>query len=117
MKIFKAFHAVTKIGEKIVGLFENAVDFADRIIHREEYARAKKRRTFWTVVLAVAGGIMAVLLFPYRIIVKKNGDFEVRSLLIRVYRRTPEYAIPEGGSAEFEIPEIDDEDDDSIEAE
>ncbi len=116
MKIFKVFKALAKVGEKIVDAFEWVVDFADHIIHREKYARQKRRKTFWTIVLAVAGGIIAVLLFPYRIIVKKNGDFEIRSLLIRVYRRTEDYAIPEGGSAEFEIAEADMDDADAIEA-
>ncbi len=104
MKIFKVFKAVTSIGEKIVDVFEKAVDFADHIVHRKEYERrAKRRRVFWTVLLSVAGGIIAVLLFPYRIIVKRNGDFEIRSLLVRIYRKTDDYAIPEGGSEDFEI--------------
>ncbi len=116
MKIFKVFKAVAKVGEKIVDAFEHVVDYADHIIHREKYARQKRRKTVWTIILAVAGGIIAVLLFPYRVIVKKNGDFEIRSLLIRVYRRTEDYAIPEGGSAEFEIAEADMDDVDAIEA-
>ncbi len=116
MKIFKMFKAVAKVGEKCVDAFEWTVDYADRIIHREKYARAKRRRVVWTVILAVAGGIIAVLLFPYRIIVKKNGDFEIRSLLIRVYRRSDEYAIPEGGSDTFEIAEADIDESDIIEA-
>lgn len=116
MKIFKAFKAVAKVGEKVVDGFEWVVDYADHIIHREKYARARRRKIVWTVILAVAGGILAVLLFPYRIIVKKNGDFEVRSLLVRVYRRSPEYAIPEGGSEDFEIAEADIDESDIIEA-
>ncbi len=110
MKIFKVFKTVAKLGEKIVDVFEDVVDFADHVIHRKEYERrAKRRKTVWTVILAVAGGIIAVLLFPYRVIVKRNGDFEIRSLLIRVYRRTEDYAIPEGGSEDFEIAEIEDD--------
>ncbi len=116
MKIFKVFSFIGKIGEKLVDAFESVVDFADHIIHREKYARQKRRKIVWTVILAVAGGIIAVLLFPYRIIVKKNGDFEIRSLLIRIYRRTEDYSIPEGGSAEFEIAEADLDDTDIIEA-
>ncbi len=116
MKMFKVFKAVAKVGEKLVDVFENAIDFADHVVHRKEYERrAKRRKIFWTVLLSVAGGIIAVLLFPYRVIVKKNGDFEIRSLLIRVYRRTEDYAIPEGGSAEFEIAEAA-EDTDELEA-
>ncbi len=104
MKIFKVFKTVTRIGEKITDFFASAVDFADHLIHRKEYERrAKRRRMFWTILLSILGGLVAVLLFPYRVIVKRNGDFEIRSLLIRVYRRTEDYAIPEGGSDEFEI--------------
>ena len=116
MKIFKMFKAVAGVGEKVADGFTSVVDFADRIVHREQYARARRRRVVWTVILAVAGGIIAVLLFPYRIIVKKNGDFEVRSLLLRVYRRSPEYAIPEGGADSFEIAEADIDETDVIEA-
>lgn len=111
MKIFKVFKAVASVGEKITDLFASAVDFADHVIHRKEYERrAKRRRVFWTVMLSVAGGIIAVLLFPYRVIVKRNGDFEIRSLLLRVYRHTDDYAIPEGGSEDFEIADAELED-------
>ena len=36
---------------------------------------------------------------------KRNGDFEIRTLLLRVYRRTEDYDIPEGGSDSFDIEE------------
>ena len=39
------------------------------------------------VSLSVLGGIIVVLLFPYRLKVKRNGDFEIRTLLLRVYRK------------------------------
>ncbi len=104
MKIFKVFKAVTHLGEKLADAFASVVDFADHVIHRKEYERrAKRRRAFWTIMLSVAGGIIAILLFPYRVIVKRNGDFEIRSLLLRVYRRTDDYAIPTGGTEDFEI--------------
>ena len=45
----------------------------------------------------------------------RNGDFEIRTLLLRVYRRSEDYDIPEGGSEEFEIAEAT-EDVDAIEA-
>ena len=116
MSIFKAFGAVAKFGGKIVDLFEKAVDFADHIIHKKEYERrAKRRKLFWTIFLSVLGGIVVVLLFPYRLIVKRNGDFEIRTLLLRVYRRSEDYDIPEGGSDSFDI-EAADEDEDAFEA-
>ncbi len=117
MKVFKVFKVVASVGEKIVNAFGHVVNFADHVIHRKEYERKERRRkVFWTVLLSVAGGIIAILLFPYRIIVKRNGDFEIRSLLIRVYRRTEDYSIPEGGSEDFEIADAEaDEDIDEIE--
>ncbi len=114
MSIFKVFGAVAKIGGKIVDLFENAVDFADHIIHKKEYERrAKRRKLFWTIFLSVLGGIVVVLLFPYKLIVKRNGDFEIRTLLLRVYRRSEDCDIPEGGSDSFDIEAVDE---DAIEA-
>ena len=116
MFIFKVLGAVAKFGGKIVDLFENVADYADHIIHMKEYERrAKRRKIFWTVFLSVLGGIVVVLLFPYRLIVKRNGDFEIRTLLLRVYRRSEDYDIPEGGNESFEIEGVEEEID-SIEA-
>ena len=116
MSIFKVVKKVGKIGGKLVDVFEGAVDFADHLIHKKEYERrAKRRKIFWTVMLSVLGGIVVVLFFPYRFIVKRNGDFEIRTLLLRVYRRSEEYDIPEGGNESFEIAGADEETD-AIEA-
>lgn len=107
MSIFKAFGAIAKFGSKIVDAFEKVVDFADHIIHKKEYERrAKRRKLFWTIFLSVLGGIVVVLLFPYRLIVKRNGDFEIRTLLLRVYRRSEDYDIPEGGNDSFDIEAV-----------
>ena len=104
MSMLKVIKTVAKVGEKLVDVFEDAVDFADHLIHKKEYERkAKKRKLFWTILLSVTGGIAAILLFPYRFIVKRNGDFEIRTLLLRVYRRSEDYNIPAGGNEEFEI--------------
>ena len=106
MFIFKVLGAITKLGGKLVDAFESAVDFADHLIHKKEYERrARKRKIFWTVFCSVLGGIIVVLFFPYRLIVKRNGDFEIRTLLLRVYRRSEDYDIPEGGSDSFDIEE------------
>ena len=116
MFIFKVLGAISKFGGKIVGLFETVADYADHLIHKKEYERrAKRRKIFWTVMLSVLGGIVVVLFFPYRFIVKRNGDFEIRTLLLRVYRRSEDYDIPEGGSEGFDI-EAAPEDEDTIEA-
>ncbi len=116
MKIVKLIKGIAKVGGWFVDQFERVVDFADHLIHKKEYERrAKRRKIFWTVLLSVTGAILAVLFFPYRVIVKRNGDFEIRSLMLRIYRKTEDYAIPEGGSDSFEIAEVEDETD-AIEA-
>ena len=116
MSIFKVVKKVGKIGGKLVDFFEDTADFFDRLIHKKEYERrAKRRKIFWTVMLSVLGGIVVVLFFPYRFIVKRNGDFEIRTLLLRVYRRSEDYDIPEGGNESFDIEEAG-EAEDAIEA-
>lgn len=116
MSIFKVFGAIAKLGGKIVDVYEDVMDHVDHIIHKKEYERkAKKRKLFWTILLSVVGGIVVILLFPYRFIVKRNGDFEIRTLLLRVYRRSEDYDIPEGGSDSFDIDAVE-EDVDAIEA-
>ena len=89
MFIFKAIGVIAKLGGKIIDWYEDAMDFVDHLIHKKEYERqAKRRKLFWTILLSVLGGIIVVLFFPYRLIVKRNGDFEIRTLLLRVYRRS-----------------------------
>ena len=112
MFFIKVFKAITKFGGKVVDFFSRVADFADRIIHKKEYERrARNRKIFWTVFGSVLGAITLVLLFPYRLIVKRNGDFEIRTLLLRVYRRSPDYAIPEGGNDSFDIEAVEEETD------
>ena len=108
MFIFKVLGALAKFGGKIVDVYEDVLDYVDHLIHKKEYERrARKRKIFWTVLLSVVGGIIVVLLFPYKLIVKRNGDFEIRTLLLRVYRRSEDYDIPEGGNESFDIEEAD----------
>ena len=108
MFIFKVLGALAKFGGKIVDVYEDVLDYVDHLIHKKEYERrAKQRKLFWTILLSVVGGIIVVLLFPYKLIVKRNGDFEIRTLLLRVYRRSEDYDIPEGGCDSFDIEEAD----------
>ena len=108
MFIFKVLGALAKFGGKIVDVYEDVLDYVDHLIHKKEYERrAKQRKLFWTILLSVVGGIIVVLLFPYKLIVKRNGGFEIRPLLLRVYRRSEDYAIPEGGNESFDIEEAD----------
>ena len=106
MFIFKVLGALAKFGGKIVDVYEDVLDYVDHLVHKKEYERrAKQRKLFWTILLSVVGGIIVVLLFPYKLIVKRNGDFEIRTLLLRVYRRSEDYDIPEGGNESFDIEE------------
>lgn len=108
MFIFKVLGALAKFGGKIVDVYEDVLDYVDHLIHKKEYERrARQRKIFWTILLSVVGGIIVVLLFPYKLIVKRNGDFEIRTLLLRVYRRSEDYDIPEGGNESFDIEEAD----------
>ena len=108
MFIFKVLGALAKFGGKIVDVYEDVLDYVDHLIHKKEYERrAKQRKLFWTILLSVVGGIIVVLLFPYKLIVKRNGDFEIRTLLLRVYRRSEDYDIPEGGNESIDIEEAD----------
>ncbi len=109
MKIAKIIKNVAKVGTAVVGFGSKALEFADHIIHREEYEKKKKRARAVKIILCVIGGVVAVLLFPYKLVVKKNGDFEIRTLLLRIYRNSDEYELPEGGSEEFDIVGVEDE--------
>ena len=88
MKIFKVLGFFAKMGGKLASWYGSFIEFADHVIHKKEYERrAKRRKLFWVIFLSVLGGIIVVLLFPYRLKVKRNGDFEIRTLLLRVYRK------------------------------
>ena len=113
MKALKIITAVFSMIKGGISLVEKLMTGSARRKERER--KAKRRKIFWTVFLSVLGGIVVVLLFPYRLIVKRNGDFEIRTLLLRVYRRSEDYDIPEGGSEDFEIAEAV-EDVDALEA-
>ena len=109
MKFAKVLKSVIGIGAAVLGFGAKAMEFADRIIHREEYERRERRARAIKITLCVIGGIVAVLLFPYKLVVKKNGDFEIRTLLLRVYRNADEYDVAEGGNQEFDIQGVEEE--------
>ncbi len=108
-KLVKLLTACTSFGGKIVDLCSKSTDAMDHIIHYKEYQKAKKHAAVFRVMLCVAGGLLAVLFFPYKIAVEKNGDFEIKSLLVRVYRKTTPYEVPEGGDEDFDICGVEDE--------
>lgn len=115
MKIAKIIKTVASAGTAVVGFGAKAMDFADHIIHREEYEAKKRRNRIIAITLGIVGGVVAILLFPYKLVVEKNGDFEIRTLLLRIYRKSDEYDLPEGGSESFDIEDA--EDDEVIECE
>lgn len=115
MKIAKIIKTVASAGTAVVGLGSKVMDYADHIIHREEYEAKKRRKRIIGITLGVIGGVLAILLFPYKLVVEKNGDFEIRTLLLRIYRKSDEYDLPEGGSETFDIEGV--EDDEVVECE
>ena len=98
LKVISLVISLIKKGFSLLGMAKKL--FNNR---KEKEKRAKRRKIFWTVFLSVVGVILVVLFFPYRFVVKRNGDFEIRTLLIRIYRRGAEYKIPKGGNDTFEI--------------
>ena len=113
MKIAKIIGSIASVGAAITGFGSKALDFADHIIHRKEYeemeAKRKRRNRIIGITLGIIGGVVAILLFPYKLVVEKNGDFEIRTLLLRIYRKSDEYDLPEGGTEEFDIEAVEDE--------
>ena len=109
MKIMKALHSCLSLGEKIVSLGSKVTDWMDHIIHRKEYEAAQKRARVFRIILGAACGVLAVLFIPFKVKFEKNGDFEIKSLAMRVYRKTPQYDVPEGGNEEFDIQGTEDE--------
>ena len=103
MKITKIVKRVASVGGFFVKVGSKVGNFADHVIHHNEYEARKKRNRIIKICLIVAGGILLVLLFPYKLVVKKNGDFEIRTLLLRIYRKSDEYDLPEGGPETFDI--------------
>ena len=101
MQTVKIIMAVFSVVKKALSLVRKGFDLLNR--RKEKEKRAKRRTIFWTVFLSVVGVILVVLFFPYRFVVKRNDDFEIRTLLIRIYRRGAEYKIPKGGNETFEI--------------
>ena len=111
MKIAKIIGSVASVGAAVVGFGSKALDLADHFIHRKEYealeAQRKRRNRIIGITLGIIGGIVAVLLFPYKLVVEKNGDFEIRTLLLRIYRKSEENDLPEADTETFDIEAAD----------
>lgn len=109
MKIMKCLTGVLSLGEKIVDLGSKITTWCDHLVHRKEYEAAKKRALVCRIVAGSVLGVLAVLFVPFKVKFEKNGDFEIKSLAMRIYRKTPEYDLPEGGSEEFDIEGTEDD--------
>lgn len=109
-KLVKVLSVFVKLGERAASLFGKVVDAADRLLQYKEYRRQKRVAAVFRTMLCVACGVLAVVFFPYRVRVEKNGDFEIRSLMLRIYRKTTPYQAPQENSEEFDITGVEDED-------
>ena len=98
LKVISTVIALIKKGMSLIGVAKKLFNKK-----KEQEKKAKKRKIFWTVFLSVVGVILVVLFFPYRFVIKRNGDFEIRTLLIRIFRKSGDYQIPQGGHEGFEI--------------
>ena len=88
MKFMKIFTACTTAFAAIAGGAAKAVEFADRMVHYREFRAAEKRAKVIRTVLMVLGGILLVLFVPYKVRIEKNGDYEIRTLVLKMSRKT-----------------------------
>lgn len=107
-KMIKTISNVSALGTAVMKFGSKALDTADRIIHREEYEKARKRALACKIVLGAAAGIMLVLVFPYKVVIEKNGDFEIRSLLLRIFRKSESPVSSEDGEG-CDLPGIEED--------
>lgn len=105
MKFSKIVKKFVSIGAAVAGLGASAVDFADRIVHYREYRKAEKRRKVMRVIFITVGAILAVLFIPYRVVIKPDGEYEIRTLLLRVSRKN-RTDLP-GADDSFDIEGVD----------
>lgn len=110
-KLLKVLSVFATVGEKLATAGGKAIDALDHLIHYKEYRRERRVAAVFRTMLCVACGVLAVIFFPYRIKIEKNGDFDIRSLALHIYRKTDGYDIPEGNE-EFDILGIEDEGED-----
>ena len=109
-KFVKFFSAFTAIFAGLAGGAAKCVEFCDRMVHYREYRAAEKRAKVIRTILLVLGGIMLVLLIPYKVRIEKNGDYEIRTLALKLSRKTK----PNDTESELELG-LDDLDVDNVE--
>ena len=99
MKFMKIFTACTTAFAAIAGGASKAVEFCDRMVHYRQYREAEKRAKVIRTVLLVLGGILLVLFVPYKVRIEKNGDYEIRTLVLKMSRKT----APNDAEAELDL--------------
>ena len=113
MKAAKIFKKVATVGTAVAAFGATVIDGADRIIHYKEYKEAKRRRKIRNIIVACCVAVLAVLFIPYRVVIKPNGEYEIRTLLLCISRKHT-YGTDEGDEG-FDIEGV--EDVEAIEAE
>ena len=105
MKFMKAFSVFTTAFAAIAGGASKAMEFADRLVHYREYRAAEKRAKVIRTVLLVLGGILLVLFVPYKVRIEKNGDYEIRTLVLKMSRKTEPNELEESDELDLGLEE------------
>lgn len=87
MKAAKILKKVATVGTSIAAFGATVIDGADRIIHYKEYKAAKKRRKIRNIIIISCVAVLAILFIPYRVVINDNGEYEIRTLLLRISRK------------------------------
>ena len=109
-KFVKFFSAFAGIFAGVATGASKCVEFFDRLVHYRERRAAEKRAKVIRTILLVLGGVLLVLLIPYKVRIEKNGDYEIRTLALKLSRKTK----PNDTEADFELG-LDDVDVDNVE--
>ena len=88
MRLVNFFSACASAFNWMAGGTSKIVDFFDRAIHYREYREAERRAKIVRTILLILGVVLVVLFFPYKIRIEKNGDYEIRTLLLKMHRKT-----------------------------
>lgn len=83
----KQISRIAGVGETVAEYGSNVIEAADRLIHRRAYEEAERKRKIKRIVLWSCVGAAAALLVPYKVSIKPNGEYEIRTLLVNVSRK------------------------------
>ena len=105
MKFMKIFTACTTAFAAVAGGASKAMEFVDHLVHYREYRAAEKRAKVIRTVLLVLGGILLVLFVPYKVRIEKNGDYEIRTLVLKMSRKTEPNELEESDELDLGLEE------------